>query len=166
MCLGDARSNSLRCAVMQGHCDMETFGGGWLMCYTTAGEVHVSRETVPLVPGATYGRDGYRADCRHYPFNQARPYQDAARSLPPFSSFTHMTRRPLLAAQWTRGCRLLAEPFQAASNCWLAASLPDGGYPANLASGLAGMALGRRPSGMALGRDHTIPACTRTAAVA
>ncbi len=64
-------SMHLRCAVMQGHCDMDSFGGGWLMCYTTAGEVHVSRETAPVEPGATYGRDGYRADCRHYPFNQA-----------------------------------------------------------------------------------------------
>jgi hypothetical protein len=57
---------------MQGYCDMQAFGGGWLMCYTTAGGVHVSRETAPVVPGATYGSEGYRADCRNYPFNQAR----------------------------------------------------------------------------------------------
>eukprot|EP00961_Rhodomonas_salina_P116722 1570843-Rhodomonas_salina.1 len=35
----------------------------------TAGQVHVSREVKGTVG---YGQDGYRADCRHYPFNQAR----------------------------------------------------------------------------------------------
>ena len=41
------------------------------MCYTTRGPVHIARETAPLGIGAVYGADGYRSDCRHYPFNQA-----------------------------------------------------------------------------------------------
>ena len=41
------------------------------MCYTTVRGVHVSIETSPLNAGAAYGTDGYRADCRNYPFNQA-----------------------------------------------------------------------------------------------
>jgi hypothetical protein len=49
---------------------MKSFGGGWLMCYTTVGGVHVSRETSPIRADAAYGSDGYRADCRNYPFNQ------------------------------------------------------------------------------------------------
>ena len=41
------------------------------MCYTTVRGVHVSIETSPLNAGAAYGTDGYRADRRNYPFNQA-----------------------------------------------------------------------------------------------
>jgi hypothetical protein len=40
------------------------------MCYTTLGPVHISREIAPLGTGADYGVDGYRSDCRNYPFNQ------------------------------------------------------------------------------------------------
>ncbi|EKX40611.1 hypothetical protein GUITHDRAFT_142701 [Guillardia theta CCMP2712] len=51
----------------QGYCDMDSFGGGWLMCYTTSDAVHMSTETSSSQP---YGVDGYRSDCTRYPFNQ------------------------------------------------------------------------------------------------
>lgn len=50
-----------------GYCDFDSFGGGWLMCYTTSGEVHMSREVESVVG---FSSDGYRSDCRNYPFNQ------------------------------------------------------------------------------------------------
>ena len=50
----------------QGYCDMDTFGGGWLMCFTTNLHVHVSREVNSTVP---YASNGYRSDCRNFPFN-------------------------------------------------------------------------------------------------
>jgi len=50
-----------------GYCDMDSFGGGWLMCYTTSGEVHMSREVSSEVG---FSSDGYRSDCRNYAFNQ------------------------------------------------------------------------------------------------
>ena len=52
--------------AFQGFCDMDTFGGGWLMCYTTNLHVHVSREVNSTVP---YASNGYRSDCRNFPFN-------------------------------------------------------------------------------------------------
>ena len=53
--------------AFKGYCDLDSFGGGWLMCYTTSGEVHVSREVSSTVP---FPNEGYRSDCRDYPFNQ------------------------------------------------------------------------------------------------
>jgi hypothetical protein len=52
--------------AFQGYCDMDSFGGGWLMCYTTNLHVHVSREVSSTV---AYGSNGYRSDCRNFPFN-------------------------------------------------------------------------------------------------
>jgi len=51
----------------EGYCDMDSFGGGWLMCYTTSESVHVSTETSS---SQAFGADGYRSDCTRYPFNQ------------------------------------------------------------------------------------------------
>jgi hypothetical protein len=53
--------------AFEGFCDQDSFGGGWLMCYTTAGEVHIASEVSSVVD---FGLDGYRSDCRNYPFNQ------------------------------------------------------------------------------------------------
>jgi hypothetical protein len=44
-----------------------SFDGGWLMCYTTNSAIHISREVSSAVP---FGSNGYRSDCRNYPFNQ------------------------------------------------------------------------------------------------
>jgi hypothetical protein len=52
--------------AFQGYCDMDNFGGGWLMCYTTNLHVHVSREVNST---ALYATNGYRSDCRNFPFN-------------------------------------------------------------------------------------------------
>ena len=60
-----------------GYCDLDSFGGGWLMCYTTSGEVHMSREVSSDVG---FGRDGYRSDCRNYPFNQLLYVENDART--------------------------------------------------------------------------------------
>jgi hypothetical protein len=50
-----------------GYCDLDSFGGGWLMCYATSRGVHVSQEVSSEVG---YPSNGYRSDCRNYPFNQ------------------------------------------------------------------------------------------------
>ncbi|MBM4353506.1 MAG: hypothetical protein FJ109_06865 [Deltaproteobacteria bacterium] len=50
-------------------CDMESFGGGWTMCYTERNDmVHLAVQTAydPVKP---FGLPGYRTDCRKIPFN-------------------------------------------------------------------------------------------------
>lgn len=64
-------------AAFMGYCDLDSFGGGWLMCYTTSGEVHMSREVSSDV-GYTY--NGYRSDCRDYAFNQVMYVQHDIRT--------------------------------------------------------------------------------------
>ncbi|MCB9738547.1 MAG: DUF4215 domain-containing protein [Deltaproteobacteria bacterium] len=49
------------------HCDMETDGGGFTMCSTDNGEVHIATE---LSSNVAYGSDGYRADCRDLTFSE------------------------------------------------------------------------------------------------
>jgi len=63
--------------AFMGYCDLDSFAGGWLMCYTTSGEVHVSREVTSDVG---FGREGYRSDCRNYPFNQLLYVEHDART--------------------------------------------------------------------------------------
>ncbi|XP_046855532.1 LOW QUALITY PROTEIN: uncharacterized protein LOC124448617 [Xenia sp. Carnegie-2017] len=45
------------------YCDMDSFGGGWTMCYKTDNFVNLKNE-LKSTP-----RLGYRADCNHIPFN-------------------------------------------------------------------------------------------------
>ncbi|MEY3015602.1 MAG: hypothetical protein RIT45_4337 [Pseudomonadota bacterium] len=49
------------------HCDMETDGGGFTMCSSDNGEVHIASE---LQSQNAYGTDGYRADCRDVAFSE------------------------------------------------------------------------------------------------
>ncbi|KAJ1476646.1 hypothetical protein T484DRAFT_1824194 [Baffinella frigidus] len=53
--------------AFRGWCDMDSFGGGWLVCYTSEGGVHMATETES---DAEFPADGYRSDCRDLPFNQ------------------------------------------------------------------------------------------------
>lgn len=46
-------------------CDMDTDGGGWTMCSSDDGEVHIATE---LKSSVEFGKDGYRADCRDIAF--------------------------------------------------------------------------------------------------
>ena len=64
-------------AAFKGYCDLDSFGGGWLMCYTAADEVHIASEVSSEV---AFGRDGYRSDCRNYPFNQLMYVEQDART--------------------------------------------------------------------------------------
>ncbi|EKX49450.1 hypothetical protein GUITHDRAFT_136113 [Guillardia theta CCMP2712] len=52
-----------------GYCDMQTMGGGWLMCFTTTERVDLVNEFA-FDLSLPYGTDGYRADCRNYPFSE------------------------------------------------------------------------------------------------
>jgi hypothetical protein len=51
-----------------GYCEMETYGGGWLMCYTDDNSVDLSTEYA-YDDALPYGTKGYRADCRNYPMD-------------------------------------------------------------------------------------------------
>ena len=50
-------------------CDMDSFGGGWTMCYTERDSmVHIKTQVV-YNPATPYGAPGYRTDCRNVPFD-------------------------------------------------------------------------------------------------
>lgn len=100
-------------AAFEGYCEMDSFGGGWLMCYTTSGEVHVSREVKGTVG---YGQDGYRADCRHYPFNQVMYVRNTGEDEKAWFSFRG--RNALVASRSGYRGRL--------DESWGAGSGPDG----------------------------------------
>ena len=53
----------------QGYCDMKSYGGGWLQCYTDSSHVYPRTETT-YSSDKPYGTDGYRSNCMTLPFNQ------------------------------------------------------------------------------------------------
>jgi hypothetical protein len=56
-------------AAFQGYCDMKSYGGGWLQCYTDSHHVYPRTETA-YSPDHPFGTDGYRSNCMTLPFNQ------------------------------------------------------------------------------------------------
>ena len=49
-------------------CDMTSFGGGWVMCYTTDNLVNLKTE-VTYDENLPYGANGYRTDCNNIQVN-------------------------------------------------------------------------------------------------
>ena len=56
-------------SAFQGYCDMKSYGGGWLQCYTDSAHVYPRTETT-YSPDKPFGSDGYRSNCMTLPFNQ------------------------------------------------------------------------------------------------
>jgi hypothetical protein len=56
-------------SAFQGYCDMKSYGGGWLQCYTDSSHVYPRTETT-YSPDRPFGTDGYRSNCMTLPFNQ------------------------------------------------------------------------------------------------
>ena len=54
-------------APFTAYCDMVTDGGGFTMCWSDNGSVHMSSE-ITYSAGAPFGTDNYRSDCRNIPF--------------------------------------------------------------------------------------------------
>ena len=55
--------------AFQGYCDMKSYGGGWLQCYTDSSQVYPRQETT-YSPDRPYGTNGYRSNCMTLPFNE------------------------------------------------------------------------------------------------
>jgi len=53
--------------AFKGWCDQDSFGGGWLVCYTDDSPVNMRSEKSSSFQ---YPNAGYRSDCMHYGFNE------------------------------------------------------------------------------------------------